>query len=152
MRIAVIGAGVGGYFGGCLAAAGCDVTFVAQGAHLESIRKNGLRITSPLGGLTLETENAVDDIAKVGSVDLVIVGVKLWNTEQVASALKPLADQGAAVVSFQNGMHKDEILRRYGRSCGRRSCQRGAVSGRLCRRPTHFLRHAACHNDLVHAS
>ena len=48
MRIAIVGAGgVGGYFGGRLAAAGSDVTFLARGAHLEAMRARGLRITSP---------------------------------------------------------------------------------------------------------
>jgi len=42
---------VGGYFGGRLAAAGSDVTFVARGAHLAALRRNGLKITSPRGKL-----------------------------------------------------------------------------------------------------
>jgi len=114
MKIAVLGTGgVGGYFGGRLAASGSDVTFVARGAHLEAIRKNGLRVISPRGDLHLQNVNVVDDIAKVGAADLVIVAVKLWDTEKVAPTLKPLVDQGAAVVSFQNGVHKDEILREH---------------------------------------
>ena len=48
MRIVIFGSGgVGGYFGGRLAAAGSDVTFVARGAHLAALRRNGLKITSP---------------------------------------------------------------------------------------------------------
>jgi 2-dehydropantoate 2-reductase len=114
MRIAVLGAGgVGGYFGARLAAAGQDVTFVARGAHLQAIRQHGLRVVSARGDLTLRDVKAVDDIRLVGPVDLVMVGVKLWDTEQVASQLRPLAEQGAAIVSFQNGVHKDEILRQY---------------------------------------
>ena len=47
MKIVVMGSGgVGGYFGARLAAAGNDVTFVARGAHLEAMRKNGLRLDS----------------------------------------------------------------------------------------------------------
>jgi len=54
MRIAVVGSGgVGGYFGGRLAAAGADVTFVARGAHLEAMRAHGLRIASPNGDVQL---------------------------------------------------------------------------------------------------
>ena len=50
MRIAIVGSGgVGGYFGGRLAAAGTDVTFIARGAHLDALRTGGLRIESPLG-------------------------------------------------------------------------------------------------------
>ncbi len=114
MRIAILGSGgVGGYFGGRLAAAGSDVTFVARGAHLDAIRAHGLRILSPLGDATIADAKAVDDIAKIDAVDLVVVAVKLWDTEAVAVALKPLVDRGAAVVSFQNGVDKDDVLRRH---------------------------------------
>jgi len=114
MRIAVIGAGgVGGYFGGRLAAAGADVTFVARGAHLAAMRSRGLRILSPLGDATIGNPKAVDDVARLGDIDLVMVAVKLWDTEAVAATLAPLAQRGATIVSFQNGIDKDDILRRH---------------------------------------
>jgi 2-dehydropantoate 2-reductase len=114
MRIAIVGAGgVGGYFGGRLAAAGSDVTFVARGAHLEAIRRKGLRIVSPLGDATIRDIKTVDDIAHVGDADLVIVAVKLWDTQSVAATLKPLTDRGAAVMSLQNGVGKDDVLRKH---------------------------------------
>lgn len=114
MRIAVIGAGgVGGYFGGRLASVGEEVTFVARGAQFDAIRQNGLTILSGSGDLRIHPARVVDDIAKLGHVDLVLITVKLWDTEDVARAVKPLADQGAAVLSFQNGVEKDEILRRH---------------------------------------
>jgi UDP-glucose 6-dehydrogenase len=54
MRIAFIGTGaLGGYFGGRLAKAGNDVVFIARGAMLEALRKDGLRIESPLGDFVL---------------------------------------------------------------------------------------------------
>ncbi len=47
MRIAIMGAGgTGGYFGGLLARAGEDVTFIARGAHLDTIRACGLTVKS----------------------------------------------------------------------------------------------------------
>ena len=114
MRIAILGSGgVGGYFGGRLAATGSEVTFVARGAHLEAIRRHGLRLTSPLGDAHIVPANAVETIAEVGQVDLVIVAVKLWDTEEIAPTLRPLADRGAAIISFQNGVQKDELLRKY---------------------------------------
>ena len=55
MRIAVMAAGgVGGYFGGRMAAAGHDVSFIARGAHLDALRRDGLRIESMLGDLHSE--------------------------------------------------------------------------------------------------
>jgi 2-dehydropantoate 2-reductase len=114
MRIAILGSGgVGGYFGGRLAVAGSDVTFVARGAHLDAIRRNGLRITSPRGDAHIANPKAVETIAEAGPVDLVLVGVKLWDTEAVARSLAPIAADGAAILSLQNGVEKDETLRRH---------------------------------------
>jgi 2-dehydropantoate 2-reductase len=111
MRIAVVGAGgVGGFFGARLAASGCDVTFVARGAHLAAMQAKGLRILSALGDVHIEKPQLVDSPAKLGEVDLVIVAVKLWDTEQLAHDLKDVVARGAAVVSFQNGVAKDDIL------------------------------------------
>jgi 2-dehydropantoate 2-reductase len=114
MRIAILGAGgVGGYFGARLAAAGCDVTFIARGKHRQAMLERGLRIESPLGNLTLKDVKVVGTSAEAGEVDLVFVAVKLWDTDDAGQALIPLVERGASVVSFQNGVQKDETLRRY---------------------------------------
>jgi|HubBroStandDraft_5_1064220.scaffolds.fasta_scaffold86984_2 2-dehydropantoate 2-reductase len=114
MKIAVLGAGgVGGYFGAKLATAGHDVTFVARGKHLDAMRRNGLRVVSPLGDITVQAPKAVDDVAKLDEVDLVLIAVKLWDTERAAESLKSVVAKDTAVLSFQNGVHKDEILARY---------------------------------------
>jgi 2-dehydropantoate 2-reductase len=112
MKIAVIGAGgVGGYFGAKLANSGKAVTFVARGPHLSAIQRNGLTVLSSLGDIHLDSVHAVGSIAEVEPVDLVLVAVKLWDTDEVARALRPLTDQGAAVLSLQNGVLKDDALR-----------------------------------------
>ncbi|MBL1068030.1 ketopantoate reductase family protein [Streptomyces sp. 7-21] len=114
MRIAVIGAGgVGGYFGARLRAGGNDVTFVARGAHLAAMRRSGLLVRGPLGEIRTPPGCAVGDPADLGPTDLVLVAVKLWDTEEVAARLRPLTEQGAYVLSLQNGVHKDDILRRH---------------------------------------
>jgi 2-dehydropantoate 2-reductase len=114
MRIVILGSGgLGGYFGGRLAAAGSDVTFVARGAHLAALRRNGLKITSPRGNLHLPQIKTAETIREIETADLVLVGVKLWDTESVAASLKPIAERGAAIISFQNGVHKDDVLRKY---------------------------------------
>ncbi len=113
MRIAIMGSGaVGGYFGARLANGASDVTFVARGAHLAAMREHGLAVESPLGDIRLQPVKATDDPKQIGSVDLVIVAVKLWDTEQAARQIEPLVRAGAAVVSLQNGVEKDEVLRR----------------------------------------
>lgn len=114
MRIAVVGAGgVGGYFGARLAAAGDDVVFVARGRHLAAIRADGLRVHSPTGDLWVPPHAAVPSVADVGAADVVLVAVKLWDTEDVATQLRPLARAGATVISFQNGVQKDDVLRAH---------------------------------------
>lgn len=110
MRVVVVGAGgVGGYFGARLSAAGHDVTFVARGAHLAAIQEHGLEVRSPLGDVRPPAA-AVPTIAAAGAADLVLVAVKLWDTEEVAAQLKPL---GGRVLSLQNGVRKDEVLRAH---------------------------------------
>ncbi|MDX2644261.1 2-dehydropantoate 2-reductase [Streptomyces sp. PA03-1a] len=115
MRIAVVGAGgVGGYFGTRLAEAGNEVTFVARGRHLEAIRANGgLAVRSPLGEFRAPADRFVPDIGDVGPADVVLVAVKLWDTEDVATRLRGLAEAGARVISLQNGVQKDSVLRRH---------------------------------------
>ncbi|OLT05719.1 2-dehydropantoate 2-reductase [Pseudonocardia sp. CNS-004] len=112
MRIAVMGTGgVGGYFGARLAQAGHEVAFVARGRQLEALRDHGLRVESPLGDVHLPTVEVTDDPADISGVDLVLFGVKLWDTQTAAEAVTPLLGDDTAVVSFQNGVVKDDILR-----------------------------------------
>jgi 2-dehydropantoate 2-reductase len=111
MRIAIVGSGgVGGYFGGRLAAAGADVAFLARGAHLEALRTRGLRIESPLGNLHLEGLTATDDSTTIGPVDAVFVAVKLYDTTSALPLLPPLIGSETVVISFQNGVESVEML------------------------------------------
>ncbi len=114
MKIAAMGSGgVGGFFGGRLAHAGADVTFVARGKHLAAMRENGLLIENQTeGNIHLPKVKVTDDPASIGPVDLVLVGVKLWDLESAAQAFKPIVGPDTAVLSLQNGVIKDDILRR----------------------------------------
>jgi 2-dehydropantoate 2-reductase len=105
MRIAIFGTGgVGGYFGGRLAQAGEDVTFIARGEHLQAILKHGLRVDSVKGDFVVQPAQATDDPAQVGEVDVVIVGVKAWQVPEVAQAMRPLIGPETLVVPLQNGV------------------------------------------------
>lgn len=113
MRIAILGAGgVGGYFGGRLADAGEDVSFLARGEHLDALRRNGLRVLSASGDIHLPSVTASDDPARIGDVDLVFFAVKLWDTESAARAAAPLVGRDTAVATFQNGVESVETLSR----------------------------------------
>jgi 2-dehydropantoate 2-reductase len=117
MRIAIVGSGgVGGYFGGRLAAAGSDVSFIARGAHLDALRSGGLQIHSPLGDVHVPRVNATDNPAEIGPVDVVLFTVKLYDTESAVSLLPPLIGSETAVVPFQNGVDTvDRLIRAVGR-------------------------------------
>ena len=113
MRIAVIGAGgVGGYFGGRLAQAGHDVTFVARGAHLAALRERGLVIESGLGNAAIRTATFTDDIAGIAPCDVVMLCVKLWDVESAAAQVAPLVARGGVVIPFQNGVDAPDIVGR----------------------------------------
>ena len=114
MKIAMMGSGgVGGFFGGRLAHAGYDVSFVARGAHLAAMRERGLTIENePQGNIQVPRVRATDDPAAIGPVDVVVVSVKLWDTEKAARQIRPLLGPRTGVLSLQNGVVKDDILRR----------------------------------------
>lgn len=117
MRIAVLGAGgVGGYFGGRLAASGADVSFIARGAHLDALKTRGLRIESPKGDLHLPRVTATGDPAAIGPVDVVFFTVKLYDTESAIAMLPPLLGERTVVIPFQNGVDSVETL---AKACGR---------------------------------
>jgi 2-dehydropantoate 2-reductase len=111
VKIAVMGSGgVGGYFGARLARGGADVTFVARGAHLAAMREHGLAVEGGPDEIRLPRVNVVEDPAAIGTVDLVIFAVKLWDTEVAIEQIRPIVGPETAVISFQNGVLKDPYL------------------------------------------
>jgi len=125
MRIAVVGAGgVGGYFGGRLAAAGSDVRFLARGAHLDALRTRGLTLHSFRGDLHLPRVTATDDPHAIGPVDIVLFTVKLYDAEAATALLPPLVGPDTAVIPLQNGVDGVEIV---SRAVGREHTAGGTV-------------------------
>jgi len=111
MKIAVMGAGaIGGYFGGRLADAGHDVSFIARGDHLAAMKANGLKVTSPLGDFNINPVQATDNPAEIGVVDLILFMVKNYDTVAAAEQARPMVGPDTAVVSFQNGVDARELL------------------------------------------
>lgn len=111
MRIAVIGAGgTGGYFGGLLARAGHEVTFLARGATLAALRDHGLTVKSGRHGPFTLPVAATDDPAAVGPVDLVLFCVKSYDTDAAAALLPPLVGRDTAVLSVQNGVDNEDRI------------------------------------------
>jgi 2-dehydropantoate 2-reductase len=111
MRVLVVGSGgVGGYFGGMLAQGNCEVCFVARGAHLEAMRKSGLRIERAEGDIHLPHVAASDDPTFFGIPDVVLLCVKLWDIGAAARAVAPVIGPDTIVLSLQNGVQKDEMV------------------------------------------
>ena len=105
MRTAIFGAGgVGGYFGGLLAQAGHEVSFIARGEHLRALQEAGLRVNSVNGDFTIRPARATDTPAEIGPVDYVVVAVKQYSLREAAPQIRPLVGPETTVVPLLNGV------------------------------------------------
>ena len=116
MRIAVMGAGaVGAYFGAKLSASGHNVAFLARGAHLDALRREGLRVDSPGGNLRIQNALFTNDPGEVAAVDLILFCVKSYDTDAAIGALAPMIGSVTTILSLQNGVdNADKIAARWG--------------------------------------
>ena len=104
MKICVYGAGaVGGLMAGWLAKAGHDVSVVARGAHLEAIRRSGLRIRSEKKEETFSVK-ADEDPKRLGPQDYVLVVVKAQSLGEVAERIAPLVGKDTSIMTARNGV------------------------------------------------
>lgn len=112
MKIIVMGAGgVGGVFGARLLQGGCDVAFLARGAHLAALQRDGLRIDSEAhGALHLPDIVASDSAQSLGVADYVLIAVKLADSQAAAQQVRPAVGPHTTVMSLQNGIDKDRLL------------------------------------------
>lgn len=105
MKIAIIGTGgVGGYFGGKMADAGFDVTFLARGEHLNAIKTKGLTVKSILGDFHIDAVKVTENIQHIGVCDLIILAVKAWQIKEIATELKSIAGENSMILPLQNGV------------------------------------------------
>jgi 2-dehydropantoate 2-reductase len=107
MKIAIVGAGaIGGYLGVKLALSGVDVTFIARGANLDAIRRNGMQLQLENG----ETLHAGPGLARAASMaeagphDYVLLTMKSHQVEPVAAEIEALCHERTAIVTMQNGL------------------------------------------------
>ena len=115
MRILVVGAGAtGGYFGGRLAQAGRDVTFLVRPKRAEQLRRDGLQILSPHGDVTLAPQLVTAD--RIASAyDAVLLTVKAFALDAALVDLAPAVGPATIVVPVLNGMgHLDKLIARFG--------------------------------------
>ncbi len=113
MNVTVIGAGgLGGYFGGLLAAAGHRVTFVCRGAHLEAMqRQGGIRLRT-VHGEVFGPGTAVGAPSEESPAGLILFTVKSFDTQAAAEQLQGAIGPETAILSLQNGVDNEEVLAR----------------------------------------
>ena len=112
MRYAIIGAGaVGGYFGGRLANAGRDVSFLLHSDY-DYVCKNGLRVDSCRGDFLLNPVQAYRDAAFVPQCDVVLVALKTVNNHLLPGLLQKFAGPETLVVLIQNGIGMEDDLQK----------------------------------------
>ena len=116
MKFAIFGTGgVGGYFGGRLAQAGEEVTFIARGDHLSVIQQTGLSVDSIRGDFVVNPAKATDSTESVGDVDVVILAIKGWQLDDAILHMKPLIGDATAVVPLLNGIeHMEALVNAFG--------------------------------------
>ena len=142
MKVVVFGAGgVGAFYGGLLARAGQDVRFVARGAQLDALRRQGLHISSlALGEIDIPPLRASHRASDLGPADLVLVAVKAHQTAGILDDIAVLVGPDTLLMALQNGIEADDVL------SGRFGADRvvGAVVyvGATLERPG-FVRHVA---------
>jgi len=110
MRIAILGAGgVGGFYGGILARSGHAVALLARGSHLDALKARGLEVRTPEESFTVAVQ-ASDDARTFGVCDVAIVAVKTYSLAEIAPAARLLAEGGAAILPFLNGVEAADRL------------------------------------------
>src|SRR3954471_7123059 len=115
MRILVLGAGaVGGYFGGRLAEAGKDVTFLVRGARATALNQHGLKVESALGDFQVPVKIATADRVG-GSYELVLLTAKHYDLDAAIEAIRPGVGADTAVLPLLNGLvHLDKLDAAFG--------------------------------------
>ncbi len=111
MNIIVMGTGgVGGYYGGLLARAGEDVTFVARGEHLDAIRERGLHVRSRSSGEFTVKAKAAAALDGVEPADLIVYCVKGYDNDVAIDLIRPAVGPDTAILSLQNGIGAGDLL------------------------------------------
>ena len=108
-KIYVLGAGaVGCYFGGMLARAHHDVTFIARPERATALNESGLQMDCKAFHETIAVK-ASSDLAILSDADLVLLSVKSLDTERTLAEIKSILPSKAVILSLQNGVANIDI-------------------------------------------
>lgn len=112
MKIGVVGSGaVGGYFGSYLSKAGHEVTFLARGENLETMKRNGGISVESIEGDFTATGTFTDRYDSLSDSDLILFCVKATATKEVATQLATILKKDTYILTLQNGVDNEEVLR-----------------------------------------
>ena len=116
MRILVVGAGaIGGYFGGRLLEAGCDVTFLVRPKRAAQLAESGLIIKSRFGDVTLKAPPTVQASELRSDYDLILLSCKAYDLDAAVDSFAPAVGAATAILPLLNGMrHLDVLDKRFG--------------------------------------
>jgi 2-dehydropantoate 2-reductase len=117
MRILVVGAGaIGGYFGGRMLEAGCDVTFLVRPRRAGELASAGLVIKSPNGDVTLKNPPTVQANKFTEKFDVVLLSCKAFDLDDAVASFAPAVGSQTAIIPLLNGMlHLDVLDKKFGR-------------------------------------
>lgn len=117
-QILVVGAGsVGGFFGAHLAKHNPNVSFLLRSRTCDVVKQKGLTIRSASGSFTV-TPPVASDPRELPKPDLIILGVKAYDLNQVMDQLEPVLTDETVILTLQNGIDtEDRILARLNRDC-----------------------------------
>ena len=112
MRILVIGAGAtGGFYGGKLALAGRNVTFLVRERRAEELRRDGLRWRTPEGeGSVIPKLISSDVLRHVEPFDIILLGVKAYTLEAAIEDFAPAVGPETMIIPMQNGLRHIELM------------------------------------------
>jgi 2-dehydropantoate 2-reductase len=115
MRFLVLGAGaVGGYFGGRLAEAGRDVTFLVRSPRAAALAEHGLKVESQLGDFQVPVKTVTADRVG-GPYDVVLLTAKHYDLDTAIEAIRPAVGPNTAVLPLLNGLvHLDKLDAAFG--------------------------------------
>jgi 2-dehydropantoate 2-reductase len=115
MRLLVVGAGsTGGYFGGRLAQADRDVTFLVRAARAAQLREHGLEIVGPHGD-TILLPKVTTAVELKDPFDSVLLTVKGFGLKAAMDDLAPAVGSGTVILPVLNGMRHVQVLKdRFG--------------------------------------
>ncbi|MFB9266159.1 2-dehydropantoate 2-reductase [Bradyrhizobium erythrophlei] len=116
MRVLVVGAGaIGGYFGGRMLEAGCDVTFLVRPRRASELASAGLVIKSPNGDVTLKNPPTVQADKLTDTFDVVLLSCKAFDLDDAIKSFAPAVGDKTAIIPLLNGMlHLDVLETKFG--------------------------------------